>query len=155
MGLNNMNNEDSMYAARGKRGFTEKRSSICSHISKMINSGEVKIKIYPMCVQVFEDGYNLAWYCDDCIKIYGLPKNGVYVFDAENDFNALSSSLNKYEVSSDLECNPHMDFFDNECKFSVKRKELKNRSSGFIENPVKNNKKITRLPFGVVRKKTE
>ncbi|MBC6906660.1 hypothetical protein DWB84_14500 [Saccharophagus sp. K07] len=60
----------------------ERKERVCRHIHGAINSGN-KMSVYPLCIQTYDDGYEVYWYCDECIQTYGMSPSGIYVCDSD------------------------------------------------------------------------
>ncbi len=143
------------FIPRGKRDFFEKSKPVCSHIYEIIKSGysSEKINIHPMCLQIYEDAYRVIWFCNKCTIKYSLPENGAYIYDAGDDIDEkLLNNLEGYEVSTEIGCNPFLNFFKNEQNFSINEITFMSLMNGYTPDPVKNDKRLIRIPFGVEKR---
>jgi len=138
---------------RGQRNIFDKQETVCSHIYLAFENNEKNIPVYPLCIQIFEDGYNVFWYCDKCVENFSLSTSGVYVFDAGDEFDKIVAKLDNVKICDDVNCEPFNNFVKKECDHSIRKENFIIFSKGFVENPVASIKNITKIPFGVQPKK--
>lgn len=126
----------------------ERKEAVCSHIHKAALTGQRNMLVYPLCVQVYEDGYVLFWYCDECIKSYGLSSCGTYVYDAEDELRSRLEDLQGFELNVDEDQNPFSEFLEQEDGHFLKKSEFAEFNVNFdTEKPLENGK-LKRIPFG-------
>jgi hypothetical protein len=114
----------------------ERKEQVCQHIYDAVRSGN-RISVYPLCIQMYEDGYWLYWYCDECARNYGMSVSGTYVYDDDE---------------SDAEgYNPFSKFLIEQDGWLVKRSELAAQTNQFsIERPLEEGS-LERVPFSKIK----
>ncbi|CAM2903632.1 hypothetical protein [Pseudoalteromonas distincta] len=104
---------------------------VCSHLAKSMASKR-KIKPIPYAIDFLDDSYDLTWYCDECVKKYCLPENGVFLYHFPEDDEEITdyvrklgdlkslefqvSKLKGFKVSENYDNSPFADFSRDEAK---------------------------------------
>jgi hypothetical protein len=91
-----------------------------------------KIRPIPYAIDFLDDNYDLTWYCDECVKKYHLPENGVFLYHFPEDDEEITdyvrklgdlkslefqvSKLKGFKVSENYDNSPFADFSRDEAK---------------------------------------
>lgn len=138
---------------------------VCSHLAKSIVN-KSKIKPIPYAIDFLDDSYDLTWYCDECVKKYHLPENGVFLYHYPEDDEEITSfvkrlgdlkslefqvsKLKGFKVSENYDNDPFAEFSRDEAeKPSLFSKEQFNSFSGLNDEKVEHMvEKALVVPFG-------
>jgi len=122
---------------------------VCSHLYDAKTSNKLEGKsAFPLCVQIYEDGFHLWWYCSKCVEIYGLSNNGTYVYDAEDDFFEKIKTLDDFKIDEDLDVNPFANYIDEQKGFMLTKAEFDNLKVTFDPDTPIEESNLMKIPFG-------
>ncbi|MDG9672324.1 hypothetical protein ONV78_31625 [Hahella sp. CR1] len=132
----------------------ERKELVCSHIHSAKEMGSLDGKeAFPLCVQIYEDGFNLFWYCEKCVEMYGLSRQGTYVYDAEDEFFERLEDLDDFKAGENLDLNPFSDYLEEQKGFMLSKHDFSKLSVTFdTEKPI-SEANIMRVPFGAKLKR--
>lgn len=138
-----MNREELFYKA------FESKENVCSHIHNAKDNHALEGKAaYPLCVQIYEDGFSLFWYCNECIETYGLPSQGTYIYDAEGSFPEKINTLANFRAGDNPDKNPFSNYLDEQKGFTLPASDfIKLKVTFDATKPIKDSN-LLHVPFG-------
>ena len=127
----------------------ERKENVCSHIHQAKDKNSLQgMPAFPLCVQIYEDGYHLYWYCSKCVEEYGLSEKGTYVFDAEDRFKEIVNRLDNFEIGDDPDANPFSNFLDEQKGFMLTLKDFSKLKVTFDPDKPITESNLMHVPFG-------
>lgn len=131
----------------------QRKENVCSHLGFARDNNSLQgLRAYPLCVQTYDDGYELFWYCSKCIKEYGLSTSGVYVYDEEDDLFGVIGAIEGLEVGDDLDMNPFKRFIDEQSGSMLSLEEFNLLEYDFDDSQPLAESRLLKIPFGAIKR---